>query len=51
VADALLQKYIEDSRLLWEEGLNEGRYTGVGSVMIKTVATSLLLDLDFFTAL
>ena len=33
LSDILLRKYIEDSRRLWEEGLNEVRYTTVGSVI------------------
>ena len=33
LSDILLSKYIEDSRRLWEEGLNEVRYTTVGSVI------------------
>ena len=33
LSDALLLKYIEDSRYLWEEGSSEIRYTTVGSVV------------------
>ena len=33
LSDILLRKYIEDSRRLWEQGLNEIRYTTVGSVI------------------
>ena len=33
LSDALLLKYIEDSRFLWEEGLDAVRYTTVGSVI------------------
>ena len=33
LSDILLRKYIEDSRRLWEQGLNEVRYTTVGSVI------------------
>lgn len=33
ISDALLLKYIEDSRHLWEGNLNEVRYTSVGSVI------------------
>ena len=33
ISDALLKKYIEDSRPLWEDGLDEVRYTTVGSVI------------------
>ena len=33
LSDALLLKYIEDSRYLWEEGSSEIRYTTVGSVI------------------
>ena len=31
--DALLLKYIEDSRYIWEGNLREVRYTSVGSVI------------------
>ena len=31
--DLLLQKYIEDSRRLWEQGLDEVRFTTIGSVI------------------
>jgi len=33
ISDALLQKYIEDSRHIWEGKLDEVRYTTVGSVI------------------
>ncbi len=33
ISDALLQKYIEDSRHIWEGNLQEVRYTTVGSVI------------------
>ena len=33
ISDALLQKYIEDSRYIWEGNLDEVRYTTVGSVI------------------
>ena len=33
ISDALLQKYIEDSRHIWEGNLQEMRYTTVGSVI------------------
>ena len=33
ISDALLQKYIEDSRHIWEGNLQEIRYTTVGSVI------------------
>lgn len=33
ISDALLKKYIEDSRHIWEGNLNEVRYTTVGSVI------------------
>ena len=33
ISDALLKKYIEDSRYIWEENLPEVRYTTVGSVI------------------
>ena len=33
ISDALLQKYIEDSRHIWEGNLSEVRYTSVGSVI------------------
>lgn len=31
--DLLLQKYIEDSPRLWEQGLDEVRFTTIGSVI------------------
>lgn len=33
ISDALLLKYIEDSRHIWEDDLQEVRYTSVGSVI------------------
>lgn len=33
ISDALLQKYIEDSRYIWEGNLKEVRYTTLGSVI------------------
>lgn len=33
LSDALLLKYIEDSRQLWEGGLDQVRYTSIGSVI------------------
>jgi DegV family protein with EDD domain len=33
LSDALLQKYIQDSKHIWEAGLQEVRYTTVGSVI------------------
>lgn len=33
LSDAVLLKYIEDSKHLWEEGLAEVRYTTIGSVI------------------
>ncbi len=33
LSDALLLKYIEDSKHIWEEGLDEVRYTTIGSVI------------------
>ena len=33
ISDALLQKYIEDSRHIWEGNIDEVRYTTVGSVI------------------
>ena len=33
ISDALLKKYIEDSRHIWEEGLDDVRYTTIGSVI------------------
>lgn len=33
LSDVLLLKYIEDSRHLWEEGLQDIRYTAIGSVI------------------
>ena len=34
LSDLLLRKYIEDSRRLWEEGLDEVRFTTIGSVIV-----------------
>ena len=33
LSDALLLKYIEDSKYIWEEGLDKVRYTTIGSVI------------------
>ena len=33
LSDALLLKYIEDSRHIWEDNLKEVHYTTVGSVI------------------
>ena len=33
LSDALLVKYIEDSKHIWEAGLNNVRYTTIGSVI------------------
>lgn len=33
ISDALLQKYIEDSKHIWENNLEEVRYTTIGSVI------------------
>ncbi|MBQ3106057.1 MAG: DegV family protein [Eggerthellaceae bacterium] len=33
MSDALLMKYIKDSRHLWEGNLDEVRYTTIGSVI------------------
>lgn len=33
ISDALLKKYIEDSRHIWEGNLDEVRYTSVGSAI------------------
>lgn len=33
LSDALLRKYVEDSKRLWEQGLEEVRYTAIGSVI------------------
>jgi len=33
LSDALLLKYIEDSKYIWEEGLEKVRYTTIGSVI------------------
>ncbi len=33
LSDALLQKYMEDSKYLWEAGLEQIRYTTIGSVI------------------
>lgn len=33
LSDALLLKYIEDSKYIWEQGLSDIRYTAIGSVI------------------
>ena len=33
LSDALLLKYIEDSKYLWEQGLKDIHYTAIGSVI------------------
>ena len=33
ISDALLLKYIEDSKHIWEKGVDEVRYTTIGSVI------------------
>ncbi len=33
LSDALLQKYITDSKPLWDQGLTEVRFTTIGSVI------------------
>lgn len=33
LSDVLLQKYIEDSRRLWEQGISKVRYTTIGSII------------------
>ena len=33
LSDALLLKYIEDSKHIWEKGLQQVRYTTIGSVI------------------
>lgn len=48
LSDALLQKYIADSRRLWESGLEQVRYTTVGSV-IGTHAGPGAIAVAFFT--
>lgn len=48
LSDALLLKYIEDSRALWESGLSEIRYTTIGSV-IGTHAGPGAVAVAFFT--
>ena len=48
LSDALLLKYIEDSRRLWEGGLEQVRYTTVGSV-IGTHAGPGAIAVAFFT--
>ena len=47
LSDALLLKYIEDSRQLWEAGLDQVRYTSIGSV-IGTHAGPGALAVAFF---
>lgn len=48
LSDALLQKYIADSRQLWEGGLEQLRYTSIGSV-IGTHAGPGAIAVAFFT--
>ena len=48
LSDALLLKYIEDSRQLWEAGLDQVRYTSIGSV-IGTHAGPGAIAVAFFT--
>ena len=43
ISDALLKKYIEDSRHIWEENLDEVRYTTVGSVIGTHVGPGAIL--------
>lgn len=45
--DLLLQKYIEDSRRLWEQGLDEVRFTTISSV-ISTHAGPGAIAVAFF---
>ena len=47
LSDALLLKYIEDSRQLWEAGLDQVRYTSIGSV-IGTHAGPGAIAVSFF---
>lgn len=47
LSDALLLKYIEDSRQLWEAGLDQVRYTSIGSV-IGTHAGPSAIAVAFF---
>ena len=47
ITDALLQKYIEDSKHIWEGNLQEVRYTSVGSV-IGTHAGPGVVAVAFF---
>ena len=48
ISDALLLKYIEDSRRIWEAGLDAVRYTTIGSV-IGTHAGPGAVAVAFFT--
>ena len=48
ISDALLLKYIEDSRHIWEGNLDKVRYTTVGSV-IGTHAGPGAVVVAFFT--
>ena len=48
LSDALLVKYIEDSKRVWEEGLESVRYTTIGSV-IGTHAGPGAVAVAFFT--
>ena len=43
ISDALLRKYIEDSRPIWEGNLSEVRYTTVGSVIGTHVGPGALV--------
>lgn len=47
LSDALLKKYIEDSKPLWEKGLGEVRFTTIGSV-IGTHAGPGAIGVAFF---
>ena len=47
LSDALLVKYIEDSKHIWEKGLDEVRYTTIGSV-IGTHAGPGAIAVGFF---
>lgn len=50
LSDALLLKYIEDSKYLWEKGLSNVRYTTIGSV-IGTHAGPGAIGVAFFKKL
>ena len=50
LSDAMLRKYIEDSKHLWEQGLETVRYTTIGSV-IGTHAGPGAVAVAFFKAL